>query len=364
MRACSTVLAASLSLFLVACSTATTGPDGGTHPDGAPPDAGFDGGSEDGGGSVPPWPTRPEDYEASLLTYIHDLKKPAKVGITYACCRDFGAISRDKIEEQRDDIDNAVASFFDALSLLTSIDLQQQIDDNLASGNLLILFDHWGYAAPDTPFFLPRLEGAFAGTTTYAEAAAGNGTFTLDRESFLPGTGTPKDVLDATISSLGEMHATGDGFRITLGLYGAPLTMTVHDPVLDATADETSTTIAYRRGKMSGFITVQDFFDALNGYVAKQCACLGLSGPLFSQAADGTWSGACVTDAASLCTAAGESFCVTIGDDDPLGSCTLTPQILPDAADIDLDGDPTTFEALSMGFTWASQPARAVGLTP
>ncbi len=355
-------LVCTLSLLGLACPTDPGNPDGGTD---AGLDAGSsDGGGSDGGGSIPPWPSSAEGYDASLVSYLNALNKPAKVGFTYACCRDFGAISRDKILDGTDDIDNAVAAFFDALGLLTGVNLQSNIDENLQDGSLMILFDHWGYLAADQPFVLPRFDGAFEGTTTFTEATAGTGTFLLSRESFLPGSGEPETKLGATISSAGELHATGPSLDFALGLYGATLIMPLGDLIFDATADETATTIGYRRGKMSGYVTVEAFFESINAFAAQNCGCLGLGTPLFSVDGSGTWSGNCVADAALLCTLPDEGFCVTMGDDDALGSCKLTPQVLPDAADLDLDGDDTTYEALSLGFEWTAVPAEVVGLTP
>lgn len=346
------------------CPTDPGDPDGGS-PDAASSDDGgsTDGGGTDGGG-IPPWPATADAYTAELTAYVNDLQKPAKVGFTYACCRDFGAISKDKIEEDRDDLDNAVAAFFDALGLLTGVNLQDNIDENLTDGSLMILFDPFGYRAPDEAFVLARFDGAFEGTTTFTEAAAGNGTFLLARDSFLPGTGEPQTKLDATISSAGELHATGPSLDFALGLYGATLKIRLEDLVFDATADETSSTLGYRRGKMSGYFTVDAFFDAINTYVEDSCGCLGLAAPLFSKDGAGTWSGDCVVDAATACALPEESFCVTMGNDDALSSCVLTPQILPDAADLDIDGDPATYEALSLGFTWTAAPAEVVGLSP
>jgi len=348
--------------LLGGCSEPSNGSDGGAGDSGTIDGGLQDAGSPDGGFTLPPWPSSPDGYTPELVSYLHTLTKPAKSGLSYTCCRDFGAISRDKIEDNRDDLDNAVSSFFDALGLLTSVNLQQQIDSNLQDGSLMLLLDHWGYRVADQAFLLASFDGSFEGSTSFAEAKQGTGRFLLSRGSFLPGTGTPRLTLDANISSAGELHASGDNFELTLGLFGAALNMKLGAFQLDATADETSNSIAYRRGKMSGYVEVRNFFGAINQYVETSCSCLGLTGPLFSQRSDGSWVGDCQADAAALCSAAAQGFCVTMGDASPQGSCVLTPQILPDAADLDLDPTQAGYEALSLGFQWDASPASVVGI--
>ena len=288
--------------------------------------------------------TQPEDDVPDRVSYVDTLVIPEVNNGTPACCIDFGDRSKNP------GVDNAFASLADQLSGFA--DLQTTVDESLEDGSQILLLNHVGLVDENDGFRLEGLLGEFAGATTYTEASAGTGTFTIDPSSFVGG--------EALISMQGDMEggamtAGPDDFVLSLPLGDVTITINVSEALLtgDATLDS-ETQVSYINGELSGYLLVDEIFNGLNAYLDAECECLGLDGDVFVQ--DGEtleWSANCAEDAGT-CT---ESGCENIGTG---LACGLLPTIMQSVADIDTNNDTQRYEGLSVGLQFTGQTATIV----
>jgi hypothetical protein len=311
----------------------------------------------------------PSTYTPEQLTYIDTITIPDVEAGVPACCADFGAISRDNIESGTDVVDNAFAVLAGALASLPGmgIDLQAEIDTSLTNGDLAILLDHRGLTGDTGTFVLVELSGTFDGTTTYVEASAGTGEFLIERESLSGGTSVPTYFFDPAQMESRAMTAGPDEFKImgTFGFLSFPLVL--QQSLLTGTATIRADGISYVNGTIAGYALLTDVFAELNAVaLAAGCDCLGITDDVFTQGSDGGWDAACVSDAATLCDTLENSVCATLaGDNLATGQvCGMLPTLLEGSADIDADGDDSTYEALSFGLEWTGKTATINGIEP
>lgn len=119
-------------------------------------------------------------------------------------------------------------------------------------------------------------------------------------------------------------------------------------------------------GVLAGYVTQDDFYGSINTVVSTLCGCLGLPGDLFTQNGAGAWEGDCVAGAANVCTAPDEEVCATLAGNNLLNGqiCGVVPTLIGVNADIDTDGDTTTWEALSAGLRFEGAQGEILGLLP
>lgn len=344
--------------LLLGCGSGGGG--AGEEPDGAP-GGGADGGGEgtpDAGGSGYEWPASADDYQAEKATYANALTIPEVQNDTPACCTDFGDISKNE------GTDNALARLENTLQAIDQ-SIQVGIDQGIADGDLVLLLDHRDLEGGSDSFVLAQFLGAFASGTTFADADAGNGEFLLTPESFVSGSGEPKNFFDPAEMSSGELSAGPAQIAVDFPFEGVLLQIAIDEAELTGTATINESSVTYQNGTLSGWVTLEDFFGALNDVAASpQCDCLGLDGDLFVD--NNGWEENCVSDAANKCDGPGEAVCANIGGDDFTNdeACTLLPGFLEEEADIDLNNDPSRYEALSIGLMWSGVEASVVGLAP
>jgi hypothetical protein len=307
-----------------------------------------------GGGAAVGEPDAGE-AEAAPLSYVSRLLIPLTSGGVPTCCKDFGEISKDHIEDGTARIDNALALLAEGLGEL-GLSMQDIIDDAFLDGVVVLLYEHQGLGDPaDSAFTLVELAGSFAGSTSHEEAAAGAGVFEIDPRSFDPITGEPRS----------SAAAAAAGGRVSAGPYVAHLAVPMPPSVLEVrvSAAELAGTIAvseagvtYSQATFSGYVLLDDLFGAMNAAVTDpSCACLGLDGPVYVADAAGAWSASCVAGAQAACPNEEEALCVTLAGDD--GLCPDTTVVFEGLADIELDPARDGYEALSVGFTWSGVPA-------
>lgn len=302
------------------------------------------------------WPATPDDYAASArVSYIATLRLPElDENDRPTCCRDFGARSRDP------GIDNSLAILRSSLAGF-DFDLNELLENTLSSGDLVALLDHRELDGSDDPdgFVLVWLRGFFEGATDYAAAAAGNGTYTLDSDSLHP-NGEPKLVFNPAQMQGGAMSAGPAALNLLLPIALSTLDLTVDQASIAGDATIATDDVSYAQGTMSGYVELDAIFENLNLIVSEQCQCLGLQGELFTRDGDGDWTGMCIEDPGALCQ---DEMCTTLAGANlnAGGACSLTQQLLPQLADIDLDGDDSRYEAISLGLEWTGVPGRVVG---
>jgi hypothetical protein len=306
----------------------------------------------------PTWPADAHDYDAGPTSYVNTLTIPGIVSGVPTCCKDFGSISRDKIENNTNNIDNGLAQLADTLNGL-GIDLQQALTDAIMDGSLVLLLDHQALdflSLPDQ-FALVQLLGTFAGVTDYTLANSGAGTFHANLSSFVPGSGEPLNWYHPATMDASQVTAGPFTFSLSLPFGFLSLNVSAEATVVEAIhGTVTPAGVPYSAGELSGYIPMSDIFENLNDILnSATCACLGSHPDVYHQAIDGSWSstGTCISTADSLCTLPAEEVCVTLADSDLFGSppqvCGILPTILQNQADIDLNSNSDVYEAMSVG---------------
>ncbi len=326
----------------------------------------------------PVWPEDPSAYVPGPISYLSELGiSPLEQGVP-TCCKDFGSISKDAILEGTDNLDNALAVLAGQLQSL-GVDLNALLAESIASGSLAVLFDHQlldlGAAATagrglSDQFALVQLAGIFTDGTTYAEAAAGQGRFLMRRDSFVAGSGEPVNFAYPAQMNADTMNA--GPFTLDLSLPFGFLTLALPTEQAELTAAHgpvTAAGITYTDGRLSGLVRLDAVFGSINQILdAPACECLAISEPVYRENLDGAWISACVSDARARCPAAEQDVCVVLAGADllavPTQVCLILPGVLSGAADLDLDAQPATFEALSLGLEFTGVFGTAVGLEP
>ncbi len=317
-------------------------------------------------------------YTAEAPTFISTVEIPV-VDLSgdepdIPCCKDFGEISRDFIEDGTNNIDNVLALLASLLDAIGERDMNASVNGQIENGNLVLLLDHQGVnptATPD-PFELVFLRGEYAQGTQYAAASIGNGEFLIDPSSFEPGTETPNVIFPTASYDDDTVTASGGVFETIIPFSGSLVEISINDAEIDGMHSGISDDgLAYEAATVSGYIAPADLITAINGVMASSsCDCLGITGPIFTEDG-GVWSATgCLADAESLCTLPNERNCVVIGelfdldDDDAVGLCDLIPDALFDLADLDLDSDTETFEGMSASINFTGAEGSISGIVP
>ncbi len=303
------------------------------------------------------WPTDATDYANSAnITYISSLVFPPLVDGMATCCFDYGARSK------APGLDNSFANLNQTLTGF-GVNLNDILADSLTTGSLVALLDHRELDGPDDPngFVLAWLRGEFEGGTTYAQAAAGTGTFLLDPDSLEP-SGEAKLFFNPASMSTSQMAAGPAALSLLLPVLLSSLELRVEGARMSGDAAIGVDGVSYQNGTIAGYVAVREVFDNLNAIVDQQCSCLGAVGDFFTTPGNGTWSGQCVMDPEALgCT---EELCIALGGNqlDNGGVCAIASTLLPQLADIDTDGDRATYEAISLGLQWEGAKGTIVGV--
>lgn len=314
-----------------------------------------------------PWPSSPMTYVFERGTYLHQVVIPAALG-PQACCRDWGTASKAA------GIDNALAAM-NQFAKLASLDLNAELASVIRSGSFVPVLDHRGVPTADGDYKLGFFLADWAPGTSYTKASTGVGEFYVYPESFRPGTGKPQVVFRSATKTGNKLHAEGGNFEVALVIQNVNLQLPVRDVTIDADLIVDTLGLAVSDGELSGYVVVDELFEAYNGLVTASCACAAdLLGnqPLFSKSS-GKWVGQCkphdstdtVTGVLEVCDEPSEAVCENlIGDKIGLGgACGLIGGAVGDLADLDIDGDGTN-EALSVGLRANGVPATILGLAP
>lgn len=311
----------------------------------------------DMGGPEPyDWPATPADFvtTADRVSYIWNFGVPDVTDDVPDCCRDFGAISRTPGQA-----DNAFAKLNAQLMPLgVGIDFQAALDEAIQTGALAFLLDHRELDGADDAdgFLLSWLDGEFAAGTTYTDAAAGNGVFTIDPDSFVAGTGEPQRVMNRADMMSSVMSGGPISIDVLLPFGAASIFVPIQDMQATATANITVDSVTYAQGELSGYILEDDIFEGLNQLAASPtCSCLDLDGTEIYTESNDQWTASCVPNAQTLCPNSSEFACVVIAESNFLnnGACGILPNLIQgeSGSDIELNGD-DNYDALSIGLTW------------
>ena len=303
------------------------------------------------------WPATSDLYSAGEVSFLSALQIPLEKDF---CCRDWGAQSRDFIENGTNNTDNSLA----ALGIIMypfGFDLQATVDGVLQSGDFVPLLDFYDYAGPDGEVHLAFHRGNFQGATDWASASGGAGFYTISDANFVSGTGTPKARFNSAVLTAGELDASGGLIEIAMPLApGANLVLPLRDVNMTATTSEGPTGgLNISGGELSGHVLLDEFYEAYNLAADALCGtCANLQGDIFTQDAYGEWQATGCGDA-SGCTLPEESGCADLVDG---FICPAIPGLMDmTAADLDLDGD-GTYEAMSAGLRISGVPGEIVAV--
>ena len=314
-------------------------------------------------GTTYEWPTSPDAYDFGDGTFIHTFTIPAVM--SNPCCYDWGEISRDYIALGTNEVDNALAMLAEAVADM-DFDLQALIDDAIMTGSFVALLEHRALPAADGDYNLVFFRGEMDPVTSWTTASAGLGSFWVDALNFIDNTGEPTAKFGQATITAGQLEASDGTFDIAMPLTdNSVLVLPLQDVRISADIAPGGNGVAMSGGELSGYVTVEDFFGSYNQVIDEMCSCLGLSGDLFTED-QGEWSGDCVAGAAALCTLPEEEVCMTMGGTNLFNGeiCAVVPFLMESMPDLDLDGDPTTFEALSAGLRFSGAEGEIMGLLP
>jgi len=260
------------------------------------------------------------------------------------------------------EVDNGLGALAGGLgSILGDIDLATILTETIAEGSLVILLEWIDYdGADDSDFTVNGFYGTPADEATwdYADAAAGNGTFTVEPESFSIVTGQPLISFPSS-STGGEMIAGPSDFGLSIPLGEIVLSVTVSDTQLSGTAAADATGVAITGGQLGGAVKIEELVGAINGYIESSCSCLGLEGtPLIEYFDDATRPACNAPDPAASTCGPDEDTCGMINQ-----FCSAIFLVL--SGDVDSnDNGVTKYDALSVGVCAEAVGGSFDSLTP
>jgi hypothetical protein len=293
----------------------------------------------------------------SRITYVSELTLPSVSGGVPTCCKDFGELSKAKIEDDRDVFDNAFAQLASAVSLF-GINMQEAIDGQLEDGRLAILFEHVDLRSENDSFRLDGFFGAFAGATTYAEASAGQGSFTIDANSY-DGSGNPLIRFNGATMQNGSLSAGPAVVGASFPVAGGALALQVHGAEVTGEATLSEGGVSYVNGTIAGYILLDDLFGAANDFLnSEACSCLNLGGRDVFVKDGEEWDPECLSEAeqdAQTCEE--DSGCLTLASG---LICNALPATIENEADIRTDANSSFYQGLSVGWGFSGVPATIV----
>ena len=177
------------------------------------------------------------------------------------------------------------------------------------------------------------------------------GVFLADAD-YLDESGQPLMALDSAVISGGLLQAQAAQLKAYVPISEElGFDLIVEQVVAEATVSSSEQGgVSLGAGKLGGLIRSTVLFDGLNGYIAGECSCLGLSDGLIVD-------GQCATDGNNEdCNDEDEDACGLI-----YGACDLALTFIQ--FDIDTDDDGLK-DAISVGLEFAGLPALIAGIAP
>lgn len=300
------------------------------------------------------WPATPEEYVVQGASYVDTFVLPSMAD-TDVCCHDFGEIS----ESGPGTVDNAVATFAEAIEGLSGQSANAAHEQALENGEMVLIWDHRGDLS-GASLQAVSFSGAFAPGTDYTAAAAGLGQVVLGLESFVGSTGAPRSVFTGDLAG-GVLTAGPSTIYLPPSALFAGMPGDVWLPLDEARLVATMSgigsdplAVGHVSAELSGYFAKTDVAATFNDLIDQQCSCLGLTGDFL----DADLTPECVSEADMLCSGDDEQACRDFAG----GFCAVFFAFLGNMADIDLDSDPSDFEAFSFGVRLTAVPTEVVGL--
>lgn len=273
------------------------------------------------------------------------------------CCFDF---------DGDDEIDNALGGLLNQIGGLLGADadinalVQEQIDE----GTVLLTLEYNGLdetdsAADATGISINAYLGELREDSPIADVLAGTGTVNVNDDSFLPGTFNPLiNFADASISS-GMLNAGPSLFILAINIDVISLSLTISGATIEAPVEVGANgkglqNVDSERGKLGGYVQMEDVVGALNAFADSSCGCLNSDKPLAEIVSEG--KGKCNKAPADGITCdendSTEGICVQLNDFCSAAFIFLKP---------DIDGDNNgVVDSLSLG-AWIEMVSVSIG---
>ncbi len=258
--------------------------------------------------------------------------------------------------------DNAIAGLLAQLGPMLDMDISEvnlMIGEMLESGDFAVMFEYIGLAdgGADTALFMMNffLGGA---ADPDGDILAGDAEVLVDPMS-LDDDGLPLITFE-TASVEGGLLTAGPGrFVIPIDIEDPPLSLELTVDGVQIEADLVVGDHGYEMhdGTLCGYILGEEIFKALNDFVATSCDCLNLGDDLIVG----------YDTPAPSCTPPQDPTCDPDDDMEEICSmisqyCSVAVGIIPMFLDIDLDGDPNTGQAISLGALFSATSAEIIGV--
>ncbi|MGM0559153.1 MAG: hypothetical protein ACQEVA_22400 [Myxococcota bacterium] len=278
-----------------------------------------------------------------------------------ACCFDF-----DGDGENDNGLGGLLADFGSVLGLNlaeANVELQTAIDE----GSLIIVFEHQGLEdLTGDEFEINFLLGELDGVASITTDGSATNPVLIDPTSFDEGSYPQARIPDAELESDGVVTAGPGNARLQLDLLGATIDLAIRQAQITTQVPDTPESdladkgVFLTEGKLGGFTTVADLFDALNTFTGN-CECLGLAdgenlidydpndplNPETTSCNENADAGACEGT---------DDTCFQIAD-----NCGLVVSVGPGLADLDTDGDGAV-DSISIGLEFTAAGADISGV--
>jgi hypothetical protein len=292
----------------------------------------------------------PKDYIFGDVVSVITTMAIGGVSDAEPCCFDYTGDG---------EIDNALGKLLKGLgNILGDTDVNVEITDSLQSGSTILLIEYSGLNDLDAGSFVANL---FYGEDTdfdYADNLMGVGDFSVDPESFIPGTAIPAASMPNGVAKNALISAGPGVFQLAFPIGNIKLNTKVSAAMLqaNATIGPNGVGLSFQQGQLGGAITMDDLYAALNAYSNEECDCLGLGGDLITFDPD-KGKMACASTENSSCDSndPDEDTCAQFGS-----FCGAALLFLKPDLDLDDDGEK---DAMSLGLWLDATSATIVGLS-
>jgi len=297
--------------------------------------------------------------DASIVDALALAPAPDPASGAGGCCCDF---TDDGV------LDNQLAALLAELRDMVGVDLaglNDSIAASLTDGSVLVLLEYAGLCpeGADTAYFdLNVYRGADTDDPPDPTDDFSGSEELRVRAEWLTDWGDPIVSFEGARVLGGRLHSGPTQVLVPVSIDHPPLdlALTVDSATLDA---EIAWDEGYRLadGRLCGYVTVAQVFDALNQFAAGSCDCLGLEGDLIEGVESGAFAcGAShpACDPAAPGTGSVQDLCGTLES-----SCDTVLPVLSAFLDVDTDSDGTG-DAISLGATFGATSAVLVGAAP
>jgi hypothetical protein len=266
------------------------------------------------------------------------------------CCRDFDGDNQD---------DSALGDLIEGLKETTGFslsDISMSTNANISAGDLVFLLEFgpsWSDVMNDSGFYVYAHTGV-PKSTPWDTDSDSVPEFQIDPSS-LDSNGQPKSSFSSVSVSQSELTADNGRmfFNLRFGSTGIQSGFTVYEAKMTGDVDGPNTTlgtdgeVSLANGEISGVVSDDDLFTAINKIQAQQCSCLN-GQDMFGNGGSGQYT------CQNTCSNSDNFECGSIG-------CSASQGIIYNTADADIDNSGQT-DDFTFGMEFTAQGADITGV--